>query len=115
MQTKSLMNRTLVGLLLVASLSSGCRKKAEPAAAPTHPPVPVVLATSEQAATATPVTGPEAEAVNKVLQLSAPVSGFPTDLSTLIDGRIVTKLPTAPPGKKLAIDQAKMRLILLNQ
>ena len=42
-------------------------------------------------------------------------SGFPTGLSILIDGGIVSKLPTAPPGKKLGIDQAKMHLILLNQ
>jgi len=110
------MNKILIGLLLVVALSSGCRKRAAPVSAvPAHPPVPVVLATPEQAATATPLTGPDAEAVNRVLQLSAPVSGFPTDLSTLIDGKTITTLPTPPPGKKLAIDQARMRLILLNQ
>lgn len=110
------MHKFLIGLLLVVALGSGCRKKAAPASASSaHQPVPVVLATPEQAATASPLTGPAAEAVNRVLQLSVPVSGFPTDLSTLIDGKTITTIPTPPPGKKLAIDQAKMRLILLNQ
>lgn len=110
------MNKLLVGLLIVTSLSMGCRKKSlAVSTTPAHPPVPVILATPQQAATATLVTGPEADAVNIALQMSAPVAGFPTDLSTLVDGKSVTKIPTPPPGKKLGIDQVKMRLILLNE
>lgn len=111
------MNNAIFCLFLAAAVTvSGCRNKTAPSpTTPTHPPAPVVLATPQQAATGTPVTGPEAEAINRALAMSAPVSGFPTDLSVLLDGKSVAKIPTPPPGKKLAIDQVKMRLILLNE
>lgn len=110
------MKKTLYCLLLAAVLTAGCRRKTPPASnAPAHPAAPVVLATPQQAATATPASGPESEAVNKALEMYVPLNGYPSDLSVLIDGKTITKLPTPPPGKKLAIDQAKMRLILLNE
>jgi hypothetical protein len=111
------MNKTIYCLLLAAAfLTSGCKKKTPPPpSAPAHPSVPVALATPQQAATATRASGPESEAVNKALAMYVPLNGYPTDLNILVDGKVVTKLPTPPPGKKFGIDQAKMQLILLNE
>ena len=110
------MNQLLNCLLLGVVLTTACRKPAPPTpSAPVHPSVPVVLATPQQAATATRASGPESEAVNKALAMYVPLNGYPTDLNILVDGKVVTRLPTPPPGKKFGIDQAKMQLILLNE
>lgn len=109
------MNKLILSALVAASLIMGCKKKKPTEAAlPVMDLVPVELATPAQAATGQG-TGPEFEALHQALEQWVPLNGYPTNLSILVAAKLVPQLPPLPPGKKFAIDQARLRVILVNQ
>lgn len=76
-------------------------------------PAPVAIAPPELVATA-PTPPADFAALNKALQLWVPINGFPKDLNELVKAKFVPALPPLPPGKKFAIDQANLRVILVD-
>lgn len=76
-------------------------------------PTPVSIAPPELVATA-PAPPADFAALNKALQLWVPINGFPKDLNELVKAKFVPQLPPLPPGKKFAIDQANLRVILVD-
>ena len=40
---------------------------------------------------------------------------FPQSVDDFVKSKMIPKLPTPPPGKKLAIDRTKMRVVLADQ
>lgn len=42
-------------------------------------------------------------------------NSIPKDLQALVGAKMLTKVPTPPPGKRFAVDQKTGRVVLLNQ
>lgn len=101
--------------LSAALLCTACqRKKTISEVAPAVEPTPVTLTTPAQAAVPAP-TGAEFESLNKALEQWAPINGIPKDLNVLVSAKMVPRLPPLPPGKRFAIDEKNLRVILVNQ
>lgn len=108
------MKKLIIWALSAALISTACRKRTTPAAAaPAVDAVPVTLATPAQAVVPPP-TGAEFEALNKALEQWVPINGYPKDLSVLVNAKLVSRLPPLPPGKKFAIDEKNLRVIVVN-
>lgn len=115
----------LLALLALGS-TLGCKKDeansanpappsaAEASPATAAPPAPVSIAPPEIVATA-PAPPASFSALNQALQLWVPIKGFPKDLNELVTAKYIAQLPPLPPGKKFAIDQASIRVILVDQ
>lgn len=126
-------------LILSVAVVSGCRKRSQPAAPPTEPP------TTEPAPATTPAAPPAKPAIStpgmdKVedrLPTAPPGSStsnpvdqkltealhrynertgkMPMDFNVLVAGKYIEAIPTAPPGKRYAIDRMHMQVVLINQ
>lgn len=110
------MKQFLITILLAASLATACKRN-KPAAANTIPEMPLVaveVATPAQVASGQG-SGPEYDALHKALEMWVPLNDYPTNLSILVAAKMVPQLPTLPPGKKFVIDQANMRVLVVNQ
>ena len=115
-------------LLVLLTLAStlGCKKEnansanpapatAAEAASPTAaPPAPVSIVPPEIVATA-PAPPANFAALNQALQLWVPIKGFPKDLNELVTAKYIAQLPPLPPGKKFAIDESNIRVIVVDQ
>ena len=121
----------------------GCRKKPAPAdpgapAVGSHPSansVPAAPKGEFTPAPAVPADSPAAKAHSEIdqklasgnVQLQLQVldellqawvmsqNSIPKDLQALVGAKMLTKVPTPPPGKRFAVDQKTGRVVLLNQ
>ena len=92
------------------------------AAAPAPAPAPGV---SSQAAAANHALQSDLASANPELYLKTLTellnawvmskNTLPKDLDEFVKAKMIPKLPTPPPGKKLAIDQKGMRVVLVDQ
>lgn len=117
---------TLLAVLTLISLVACKKQESSPAsggnspvntpavAVPLTPPAPVSIAPPEIVATA-PSPPADFAALNQALQLWVPINGFPKDLNDLVKAKFIPQLPSLPPGKKFAIDQANLRVIMVDQ
>ena len=118
----------MLQLLLVAVsvlLFAGCKKSADPQATPITSPQPIETPASSSPATAAPPkTSEQAEAtlaaslaqLTQVLRkYSAEKQQVPKSLQELVTSGYITELPVAPPGKKFAINEKRVEVIIVNR
>lgn len=130
MRAASTMNATMTSALAAVVLLAGCGDKpptpapaaARPKVAPPPPSVPAQpkAAPGTPPAAATPAVGrgdePQFNNVNDALHAWIQTKGsLPLDLNDLVKANLVDKLPTPPPGKKLAIDLRTHSVVMVNQ
>jgi len=137
------MKLIIICCLLAALVSVGCRRKTPqadpgtPAATsqPAGSPAPAAPKGEFTPAPAVPVDSPAAKAHSEMdqklasgnVQLQLQVldellqawvmsqNSIPKDLQALVGAKMLTKVPTPPPGKRFAVDQKTGRVVLLNQ
>jgi hypothetical protein len=69
---------------------------------------PVANMTPEQEASLAEIT----QAIQTWMQVN---SDYPKDFKQLVDAKLIKKLPTPPPGKRLAIDRKTIRVIYVDK
>lgn len=137
------MKRALTCCLLTALLAVGCRKKpaatdssatatgSDPSAAsaPAAPkgeftPAPAVPADSPAAKAhreldqklASGNVQQQVQVLDELLQAWVMAKGvIPKDLEELVKAKMLSKVPTAPPGKRFAVDQKTGRAVVVSQ
>lgn len=132
------MKLTITCCLLAALLAVGCRKKttpADPSTQATPSTAPAAPKGEFTPAPAVPANSPAAKAHSEMdqklasgnVQLQLQVldellqawvmsqNSIPKDLQALVGAKMLTKVPTPPPGKRFAVDQKTGRVVLLNQ
>lgn len=137
------MKLIIICCLLAALVSVSCRRKTPPAdpgtpAATSQPdgsPAPAAPKGEFTPAPAVPADSPAAKAHSEMdqklasgnVQLQLQVldelvqawvmsqNSIPKDLQALVGAKMLTKVPTPPPGKRFAVDQKTGRVVLLNQ
>lgn len=133
------MNRRIVLLAVLGLSLTGCGDKPKPAE-PLRVAPPPRAATPEATPTGTEPAPPPA-AVSQAAAISAiqndvassdpevylkrltellnawvmSRNSFPANLDEFVKAKMIPKLPVPPPGKKLAIDQKGMRVVLADQ
>lgn len=96
--------RTLLLLGLLVAALPGCRKR----------PAPDVAGSAQPASPADPQRD-TAELTMAVRAYYLSQGKHPTTLDDLVQARCIYRLPTAPAGKKYAIDAKKMEAVLMDQ
>ena len=120
------MRPILLAAVAIALLMAACRKTppppaparaVTPAVAPAPPAVESSASTALGVGSAKPNIPPPVtvdaltEALRTYMQVS---SDYPKDLRTLVDRKLIPRLPTLPPGKKFTIDRKNIAVVVVD-
>jgi len=97
--------------LMAAVILTGCEKHEDSAASA---PPPAGTADGSGAADAN-LAGTLSDLTQTLRKFSAENRRIPKDINELTSAGYLTALPPAPAGKKFAIDEKKVQVVLLNQ
>lgn len=137
------MIRTSILLLsLSLTMFAGCRKRSQPtppqpepsstepapaitpaapapSVVPPTPPLPGAEKIEDRLPTAPPnssKSNPVDQKLTEALHRYNESTGkMPMDFNALVAGKYIPAIPTAPPGKRYAIDRVHMQVVLINQ